>query len=125
MGSAYPLTGRSILVVEDEPLISFEMAALFESAGAKVRQARTVAEAVDCADGMSAAVLDYGLGMDSVPALCTWLSERRIPFMFYTGFADVQGSYPEAVVVQKPASANALISAMAGLITGRLAAPVS
>ena len=36
MGSAYPLSGRSVLVVEDEPLISLEMAAIFEDAGAKV-----------------------------------------------------------------------------------------
>ena len=36
MGSAYPLTGRSILVVEDEPLISLDMAVSLEGAGAQV-----------------------------------------------------------------------------------------
>ena len=116
MGSAFPLTGRTVLVVEDEPLISLEMAALFQSAGAKVRQARTLAEAADRADGLSAAVLDYKLGSESVPALCSLLSERRIPFMFYTGYDDIQGSYPDAVVVQKPATAHALLTAMASLV---------
>ena len=116
MGSAFPLTGRSILVVEDEPLISLEMTALFESAGAKVLHARTVTEAVDRADGLSAAVLDYGLGGENLPALCALLSERRIPFMFYSGYSDIQRTYPDAVIVQKPASANALLTAMAGLV---------
>ena len=69
MGSAYLLTGRSILVVEDEPLIALEMTALFEFAGAKVLQARTVAEATDRVNGLSAVVLDYRLGQESTPAL--------------------------------------------------------
>jgi CheY-like chemotaxis protein len=116
MGSAFPFTGRSILVVEDEPLISLEMTALFESVGAIVVQARTVAEAADCADGLSAAVLDFKLAGESVPALCNLLSERRIPFMFYSGYSDIQRTYPDAVIVQKPASANALLTAMAGLV---------
>ena len=115
MGSAFPLTGRSILVVEDEPLISLEMAALFESVGAKVLQAKTVAEAFERADGVSAAVLDYGLAK-SEPALCGVLKERNIPFMFYTGYADVQDDHPYTVVVEKPATADALLTAMAGLV---------
>src|SRR5436190_8913723 len=122
MGSAHGLTGRNILVVEDEPLISLEMTALLESAGAKVLQARSVTEAVDRAVGLSAAVLDYGLGGESVPALCALLSERDIPFMFYTGYADVQRTYPEAVVVQKPATANALLTAIMGLVEPRTGA---
>ena len=117
MGSAYPLTGRSILVVEDEPLISLEMAIIFESAGAKVSVARTLADATRLLgqDDVSAAVLDFGLGGESVSTLCGHLRERGIPFMFYTGHGHVQGSYPEAVVVEKPASGNTLLTAMAAL----------
>src|SRR5438552_3510338 len=104
MGSAYPLTGRSILVVEDEPLISLEMTAIFESAGAKVHVARTLADAVRLLGhgDLSAAVLDFGLGSEHVSALCGCLRERSVPFMFYTGHADIRRSYPEAVVVEKP-----------------------
>jgi DNA-binding response OmpR family regulator len=117
MGSAYPLTGRSILVVEDEPLISLEMATIFESAGAKVVVARTLADATRLLgqDGVSAAVLDFGLGGESVSTLCGYLRERGIPFMFYTGHGHVQGRYPEAVVVEKPARGNTLLTAMAAL----------
>ena len=117
MGSAYPLTGRSILVVEDEPLISLEMTAVFESAGAMVVVARTLADAIRrLGEGdVSAAVLDFGLGGESVSTLCGDLRERGIPFMFYTGHGDVQGRYPEAVVVDKPASGSTLLTAMAAL----------
>jgi len=117
MGSAYALTGRSILVVEDEPLISLEMTAIFEAAGAKVMVARTPAEAIRFVEerDVSAAVLDFGLGGDSVSAVCGHLGERGIPFMFYTGHGHVQGSYPDAVVVEKPASGNTLLTAMAAL----------
>ena len=117
MGSAYPLSGRSILVVEDEPLISLDLAAVFEAAGAKVLPARNVAAALGLIGqgGVSAAVLDFGLGGESVTTLCGHLRERGIPFMFYTGNGDVQGSYPETVVVEKPASAKTLVTAMAGL----------
>jgi|SRR5215204_194271 CheY-like chemotaxis protein len=115
MGSAFPLTGRSILVVEDEPLISLEMTALFESVGAKVLQARTVAEALERADAVSAAVLDYSLAKSN-PALYGLLKERSIPFMFYTGYGDVQEDHPHAVVVQKPATSNALLTAVVGLV---------
>ena len=117
MGSANPLTGRSILVVEDEPLISIEMAALFELARARVLQGRTIAEAVRRTDGVSAAVLDYRLGDESVPALCTVLAQRQIPFMFYSGYNDLQA---KSVVVPKPSSGKALLTAMAGLIDARV-----
>ena len=117
MGSAYPLTGRLILVVEDEPLISLEMTAIFEAAGARVVVARTLADALRLVESrdVSAAVLDFGLGDDSVSAVCGHLRERGIPFMFYTGHGHVQGSYPDAVVVEKPASGNTLLTAMAAL----------
>jgi DNA-binding response OmpR family regulator len=125
MGSAYRLSGRSFLVVEDEPLISLEMTAIFEGAGAKVLPARTLAEAVRLIgqDSVSAAVLDFGLGGESVSTLCGNLRERGIPFMFYSGHGHVQASYPESVVVEKPASGATLLAAMADLVGRRAAEP--
>ena len=78
--------------------------------------ARTLADALRLVEGrdVSAAVLDFGLG-DSASAVCGHLRERGIPFMFYTGHGHVQGSYPDAVVVEKPASGNTLLTAMAAL----------
>ena len=44
------------------------------------------------------------------------LKERNIPFMFYTGYGDVQDNHPYTVVLEKPATANALLTAMARLV---------
>ena len=121
MGSAYPLAGSWILVVEDEPLISLDMAATFESAGANVLSARTVAEAVGrIGQGdVSGAVLDSGLGAESVSGLCDVLRARGIPFMFYTGNGGVQESYPGTVVVQKPATRDTLVTAIGNVLKTR------
>ena len=120
MGSAYRLSGRSVLVVEDEPLISLEMTAIFEGAGAKVLPARTLAEAVRLIgqDDVSAAVLDFGLGGEGVSTLCGHLRELNIPFMFYTGFGDIDAfrHWPEAPVVSKPVEGCVLIDAVASLL---------
>src|SRR5438552_617023 len=120
MGSAYPLTGRSILVVEDEPLIALEMAALLKSAGANVLSARTVMEANKFVDKskVCGAIVDYGMGDGDTSAFCRHLTERGIRFMFYTGYSDMGHAYPDAVVVQKPANGDALLAAMSDLVAG-------
>ena len=122
MGSAYPLTGRAILVVEDEPLISLEMTALFQSAGATVLSAMNLPAAIGLVStpGLSAAILDYGLGLEKVQILCARLAERGIPFMFYTGYADLQERYPSTLVVQKPASSDTLLAAISNLVDDKL-----
>jgi DNA-binding response OmpR family regulator len=117
MGSAYPLTGRSILVVEDEPLIAFELQSLFEGAGAKVRSAQTLRQAVNLTEEghLSAAVLDYGLGAGDVSLVCRLLAEREVPFMFYSGYAQLQ-DHPKALIVQKPATSGVLLAAISTLV---------
>jgi CheY-like chemotaxis protein len=118
MGSATLLQARSILVVEDDALITLELSSLFESAGAQVIAARTRQEALIAIEQyqICAALLDYGLGEDSVAPLCGLLSDYRIPYMFYTGYSDLGQSYPHAVIVQKPASGEVLLATMADLI---------
>jgi DNA-binding response OmpR family regulator len=69
--------------------------------------------------GVSAAVLDFGLGGESVTTVCGHLRERAIPFMFYTGNGDVQSSYPGTIVVEKPASAKMLVTAVTELTMPR------
>jgi DNA-binding response OmpR family regulator len=105
-------------VVEDEPLIALEMAALFQSAGAHVVSARSHAEACVAieARGVCAAVLDYRLGKDNVAELCVLLEESGIPYMFYSGYCDLQASFPKTVIVSKPADGATLVSAMMGLL---------
>jgi CheY-like chemotaxis protein len=119
MGSAYPLAGRSILVVEDEPLIALEIAGLFETAGAQVHTTNKLADALGLVEqnAWSGAVLDYRLGLDDVRLLCRRLADRGIPFMIYTGLADLPESYPGALIVQKPACGDTLLMGMSELVS--------
>jgi len=118
MGSSFRLTGVSILVVEDEPLIALEVTSLLQSAGAQVVGARTCQAGLVAIEQyrVFAAVLDYALIGDNVAPLCRALAERKIPFMFYSGCSELERSYAKAVIVQKPARGEALLGAMAGLV---------
>ena len=109
------LAGRSVLIVEDEPLIAFDIIQAFEGAGAEVKAARTLAEA-KClveGDGLSGAVIDFGLGNDEADGLCDRLTERKIPFVLHSGFSHVGDACRSGIVVPKPANPTRLVDALA------------
>lgn len=84
-----PLTGQSILVLEDEPLLARELNFILHDAGASVYVAtdeETALRAIEVL-GTSAAVLDINLGRKDCSAVCGRLSDGSIPFLFYTGEA--------------------------------------
>src|SRR5215469_2491681 len=118
MGSEILMKGHTILIVEDDPLIRLELTNLFESVGAQVIGARTGEEALKAIGEfrICAALLDYGLQEDNAAQLCRRLLECQIPYMFYTGYPDLEQIYPHAVIVEKPASGAVLLGAMADLI---------
>ncbi len=114
------LYGRSILVVEDEPLIALDIRQNLESAGAYVFAATQHAHALQLAGhpDVSAAVLDCRLGQDDTSAICSRLEERGVPFMFYSGSDDMHQFWPNAIRVPKPANAHELIEAVKGMFGG-------
>ena len=118
MGSATLLRRRSILIVEDEPLIRLELASLFEGAGWRVIAVSTSKQGFTAIrhNQISAALLDHGLQGDNVALLCRYLAVCQIPFMFYTGYSELERNYPRAIIVEKPASTEALLAAMTSLI---------
>jgi CheY-like chemotaxis protein len=83
------LTGRKVLVVEDEFLIASVLCDMLEDSGAVVfGPATTVAEAIRLLqeNPVEAALLDMNLnGVWSDP-VAEALQERRIPFVFTTGY---------------------------------------
>ena len=83
-----PLTGRLILIAEDEPLIALDVKQTFEEEGAKVIVARTLDDALRGVEhpALSAAVLDYALGDGDSSGICERMKERKIPFIVYTGY---------------------------------------
>jgi DNA-binding response OmpR family regulator len=115
------LAGRSILIVEDEPLIALDIETAFVRAGARVITTNRLAKAVDLVeqDGLSAAVLDHALGDGNSSHLCERLQKRGIPFVIYSGFAEREGACHHAPHVSKPASPEVLVTTVVGLLGGR------
>lgn len=119
--------GRRILVVEDEPLITFLLEDTLMIAGAKtVVQAARVAEALSAVatavseGGIDAAVIDYSLadGQSALP-VADRLAELGVPFVFATGFgasAVNKGQHMNAPVITKPYEPAEVVSCLARLM---------
>jgi len=111
------LAGRSILVVEDEPLVCLDLTERLQGAGAMVFAASHLDKALGLVDhpNLSAGVLDFDLGKADSTAVCWRLVDRRIPFVFHTGrIYSAFRQWPSAPVILKP-STHGLISAVAAL----------
>src|SRR6476620_11630096 len=66
------LTGRVILIAEDEPQIAFEMTLALEDEGALVIRAHTLKQALAGVEDpkLSAAILDHALSDGDTSAVC-------------------------------------------------------
>jgi DNA-binding response OmpR family regulator len=117
---AVALAGRTILVVEDEPLIALAIVEDFKAAGASVHTAYNLCDGLRLADhpDLSAAVLDFGLTDGEGSALCERLSERQVPFVLHTGYTQVHEACRSVIVVPKPAPAGQLVSVVESLLQG-------
>ena len=111
------LTGRVILVVEDEPLIALDLKMTLQGAGAKVIcvNTRNAAQATERPD-ISAAVLDAHPGSNEHRSIARRLKRRGIPFLFYAthqpeDVTTVRGS----PTVLKPSRAEEVVAALAAL----------
>lgn len=115
------LAGRTILVVEDEPLIAMEIATALEKVGAVIMTAATCERARELVevDGLSAAIVDFGLHDRDADGLCTRLNERDIPYVLHSGYTRFSHACRRGAVVPKPASPTALIDALGSLFRGR------
>ena len=113
------LQGFSILVVEDEPLITMDISMAFEHTGAHLTTTNTVRHAKVLVehDGLSAAILDHALSDGECTNLCARLNDRGIPFLMYTGFEKAQeGPCKDAPHLSKPSTHADLLDAMEDLI---------
>jgi DNA-binding response OmpR family regulator len=112
------LSGVRVLVVEDDSLLAMDLEATLVEAGAVVVDlCQTLDQAMlraDTAD-FAVAVLDFGLGSETVSPLARRLVNRGVPFVLYTGKSRHEPSLAEwsdCSIVQKPASSRALVSAV-------------
>jgi DNA-binding response OmpR family regulator len=112
------LKGRSILIVEDEPLIVMDITQAFEGTGAALTTTNSLHQALVLVnhDGLSGAILDHSLGDGDSTKLYERLTERGIPFVIYSGFSSIEGASKGALHIRKPAGPGELVAAMECLI---------
>lgn len=116
----YGLSGLRVLLVEDEPLLAWELELALASAGAiVVGPASTLQSAFALAreEGLAAAVIDYRLGQDEAAPLAALLYEQGIPFIIHTGHGTT-GNVPwvSAPVVRKPANPERIVQILEALV---------
>jgi DNA-binding response OmpR family regulator len=114
------LAHRSILIVEDEPLVALGVHTMLSSAGASIISASTTGEAKELIAyaEVSAAIVDVQLGDKDASEICRLLNRRRIPFLFYTGnrSASLLKEWLDVPVLSKPSSPHALVCAIASML---------
>jgi two-component sensor histidine kinase len=116
--------GIRILVVEDEMLVAFELAAILGDAGYVVLgPARSVAEANACLDAekCDGAILDVNLGGETAEPLAHRLMAEGVPFVTVSGYSREQQpkGFQRAPFLSKPIRPQALLAELGMLLDNR------
>lgn len=104
-----------ILIVEDDPLIGFDLAVELEAHGfAIVGVAPNVAKALALFQdhGCDVAILDVNLGRETSAAIARTLTEARVPFVAVTGYSIDQcpREFAAAPLLSKPFQTARLVA---------------
>jgi two-component sensor histidine kinase/CheY-like chemotaxis protein len=109
-----PLAGLMVLLVEDQALIAMDTEELLKALGAREV---LIAPSVDAAlvrlsyTEPNCAVLDLNLGLETSEPIAIVLQQRRIPYVFATGYRDsvsIPEMFSDIPVVRKPVSQDSL-----------------
>ncbi len=117
------LSGRRILIVEDETLLLMTIEDVLADLGCEtVVSASTVDKAIGLIDGQvfDAAVLDMNLNGTSSQAVAEALAARGVPFLVATGNRDeMWDGFRDRAVVRKPFKYDELVEILMRLLPGR------
>ena len=115
-----PLTGRLILLVEDEAAIALDVANALRAAGATVVAAGYVESGLFITEHphLSAAVIDLHLGGENGTAVCRRLRQLGVPFVVYSGYpaAEIAKEWPDVPFIPKPSRTHEIVGALVRLI---------
>ena len=108
-------------MVEDEPLVSMDLIAGLEDAGAEVvGTAGTSEEALALIEGtpIDAAMLDGNLRGRPVDDIAAALTRHNIPFVFVTGYGheSLPRAFGNTAILSKPFSREQLLEAATQLV---------
>jgi CheY-like chemotaxis protein len=117
------LTGKSVLVLEDEFLIAMDVEQMCRDHGAReVAIMRSIADAeAALASGAvyDAAIVDVMLSGNPTLDFAQRLRAEGVPFVFATGYAqseDLFEAFPGVTVVAKPYAGDAIVEAITSSI---------
>jgi light-regulated signal transduction histidine kinase (bacteriophytochrome)/CheY-like chemotaxis protein len=115
---AKPLTGKSVLLVEDSMIIALDSEDALRMLGAAavlVAASSTQARIVLDQGPIDWAVLDFNLGNETSLGVAAELTERGVPFVFATGYGDsidLPSTFKDVNIVKKPYSVADLAAAL-------------
>lgn len=117
-----PLTGRKVLVVEDDCLIAEDFAAVLREAGAEViGPAESLPQAIrllEQSEPPDCALLDIDLDGTAVFPLASELRTASVPMLFLTGVGcdNIPDEFADISCVGKPTGALRVIEELAALL---------
>ena len=114
---------RTILVVEDEPLIAMMLEDFLETLGHSVHAScDSVKDAVEQADkgGFDVAILDVNLNGESVWPVAHKLREKNIPFVIATGghVEPPPTEFKDVPLIEKPYTVDRVTPAIERALAG-------
>ena len=126
-------TATQVLIIEDEPLISMDLAEIVESLGHKVSTiARTAREAVQAAradpPGLVLADIHLADGSSGLDAVREILGLFEVPVIFITSFPErlLTGERPEPTfLITKPYDPNAIKATVSQALFFRTTASIA
>lgn len=115
------LTGRRVLVVEDEMMVLMMMEDVLASLGCEaVSAASNVPKAAALIEEQSfdLALLDMNLGGVETYVLADALASKQVPFAFATGYGnrDMRTGYQDRPMLKKPFSIEELAKVLSELL---------
>jgi two-component sensor histidine kinase/CheY-like chemotaxis protein len=116
------LTDRLILLVEDDALVSMALEQALKDAGGRVRAFHTVDAALSSVRKAppDLAVLDVNVRGVPITPVAAELAQRRVPFIYVTGYGDDLAELPRGAVVRKPCAPDVVRAALQRAETGAI-----
>jgi CheY-like chemotaxis protein len=115
------LSGRRVLVVEDEMLVLMAIEYMLADLGCEsISAAATAAKAIELTESQvfDLAVLDLNLNGQQSYAVADALTARGVPFVFSTGYNGdgISEDYRDRPVLRKPYQPKAMARVLSGLL---------